>query len=197
MLKKRGVTDREPTFSSDFPQEESVSYSSPPPVDRETIIGEHTSIEGNIHGKESLIIEGAMNGKIELEKNQITLRTKGRVEAEIHADNVTISGRLTGNIKALGKVSISKGANFTGEIKARNISVEDGAYLKATIELEREPPKGALPDAKPAFQGAKPVPSFEKNRFSLLPTPSKRIDPVDCRSTAMFPKNENKKSPTS
>ena len=162
MLNKRRGTDREPTFSSDIPQEENVSYSSSPPVEKKTIIGEHISIEGSIHGKESLIIEGAMKGKIELEKNQITVGTKGRVEAEIHADNVTISGRLTGNIKALGKVSITKGANFTGEIKAKSISVEDGAYLKAAIELEQEPQKGIPPDAKPASQGVKPVPSFEK-----------------------------------
>ncbi|HEA68755.1 MAG TPA: polymer-forming cytoskeletal protein [Desulfobacterales bacterium] len=162
MLNKRRGTEREPTFSSDIPQEENVSYSSSPPVERKTIIGEHISIEGSIHGKESLIIEGAMKGKIELEKNQITVGTKGRVEAEIHADNVTISGRLTGNIKALGKVSITKGANFTGEIKAKSISVEDGAYLKAAIELEQEPQKGIPPDAKPASQGVKPVPSFEK-----------------------------------
>ena len=174
MLNKRKGTDQEPTFSSDIPQEENVSYSSPPPVDRKTIIGEHISIDGNIQGKESLIIEGAMKGKIELEKNQITVGTKGRVEAEIHADNVTISGRLTGNIKALGKVSITKGANFTGEIKARSISVEDGAYLKATIELEREPQKGTSPDAKPAPQGAKPVPSFEKKPVIPAADPIKK-----------------------
>jgi len=174
MLKNRGVTDREPTFSSDIPQEEKVSYSSSPPVDRKTIIGENISIEGNIHGKESLIIEGAMKGKIELEKNQITVGTKGRVEAEIHADNVTISGRLTGNIQALGKVSISNGANFTGEIKARSISVEDGAYLKATIKLEREPQKGIPPGTKPALQGSKPDPSFEKKPVIPVADPIKK-----------------------
>ncbi len=172
MLNKRGGTDREPTFSSDIRKEENVSYSSSPPVDRKTIIGEHISIDGNIHGKESLIIEGAMKGKIELEKNQITVGTKGRVEAIVHAGNVIVSGRLSGNIKALGKVSITKGANFTGEIKSRSISVEDGAYLKATIELEREPQKGTSSDAKPAPQGEKPVPSFEKK--PVIPT----ADPI-------------------
>lgn len=174
MLNKRRGTDREPTFSSDIPQEENVSYSSSPPVEKKTIIGEHISIEGSIHGNESLIIEGAMKGKIELEKNQITVGTKGRVEAEIHADNVTISGRLTGNIKALGKVSITKGANFTGEIKAKSISVEDGAYLKAAIELEREPQKGTPPDAKPASIGAKPVPSVEKKPVTPDADPIKK-----------------------
>jgi cytoskeletal protein CcmA (bactofilin family) len=43
-----------------------------------------------------------------------------------------------GNIAANGKVEITKEADFTGEIKAGRISVEDGAYLKAVVELKRE-----------------------------------------------------------
>ena len=113
-----------------------------------TIIGETISIEGSIQGKGNLVIEGTVKGKIELEKHHLTVGPKGHVEAEIHADNVTIRGRLIGNIKARGKVEITKGANFSGEIKAKRISVEDGAYLKAVIELERESLKEAVPVGK-------------------------------------------------
>ena len=103
-----------------------------------TIIGEDISIEGNIRGKGDLVIEGSVNGSIELEKYHLTVGSKGQVEAEIKAGEVTISGRLTGNITALDKVSLTKEADFNGEIKAKNISVQDGAYLNASIELERE-----------------------------------------------------------
>ena len=40
-------------------------------------------------------------------------------------------------------MEITKEANFNGDIKAKRISVEDGAYLKAVIEVEREPQKKA------------------------------------------------------
>jgi cytoskeletal protein CcmA (bactofilin family) len=46
-------------------------------------------------------------------------------------------------------VEITKEADFNGEIKAKSISVEDGAYLKAVIELEREPTQKAVPLGKP------------------------------------------------
>jgi cytoskeletal protein CcmA (bactofilin family) len=46
---------------------------------------------------------------------------------------------LIGNIKTKGKVEITKEADFMGDIKAESISVEDGAYFKGSIELEREP----------------------------------------------------------
>ena len=100
-----------------------------------------------------------MKGSIELEKHQVTVGSNGQVEAEIHADNVTISGHLIGNIHAQGKVEITKAADFTGEIKAKRISVEDGAYLKAVIELERDTKKQGMPAADPA---GKPPPMSEK-----------------------------------
>ena len=47
-----------------------------------------------------------------------------------------------------GKVEITKEADFNGEIRARSISVEDGAMLKAVIELERESQIKAVPEPK-------------------------------------------------
>jgi cytoskeletal protein CcmA (bactofilin family) len=120
------------------------------PVSREekTIIGEHISIKGGIEGKEDLVINGSVEGTIKLGGCHLTVGQVGQVEGEIQADNVTISGRLSGNIKALDKVEITKEADFNGEVKAKRISVEDGAYLKAVIELEKEPEKKAVPADK-------------------------------------------------
>lgn len=113
----------------------------PKPIIPKTVIGERLAIKGNIQGHENLMIEGSIQGKIELEKNQIIVSPKGRVQALIKATNVTISGQFKGNIQASGRVKITRHANFDGEIKTRDISVEDGAYLKAAIELLRDPKK--------------------------------------------------------
>ncbi len=106
-------------------------------------------MEGTVRGEANLFIEGSLKGSIELEKHHITVGSKGHAEAEIQADNVTVSGRLTGNIKAHGKVEITKDAHFSGEIKAKSISIEDGAYLKAVIELGRESDKKGIPASSP------------------------------------------------
>ena len=106
----------------------------------DTIIGENVFIEGNIRGEGNLMIEGTVKGKIELAKHHLTVGLNGQVEAEIQAGEVTVSGHLIGNITALDKVTITRTADFSGEIKAKRISVEDGAMLKASIELERESP---------------------------------------------------------
>jgi cytoskeletal protein CcmA (bactofilin family) len=127
-----------------------------------TIIGKQVSIEGGIQGGEDLVIEGSVKGSIDLEKFHLTVGPMGKVEAEIHAGKVTISGQLKGNIKALDKVEITKDADFNGEIKTKRISVEDGAYLKAVIEVEREPqkkgePVGKAVDLKASGAGKEPI----------------------------------------
>jgi cytoskeletal protein CcmA (bactofilin family) len=113
-----------------------------------TLIGENISINGDIRGEGDLIIEGSVKGSVILEKYHLTVGSKGQVDAEINAGNVTVSGRLTGNITALDKVAITKDADFNGVIKAKRISIEDGAYLKAAIELERESQIKAVPIGK-------------------------------------------------
>ena len=148
--------EAKPTPPSSQPTPPS-SRPTPTPSEEKTTIGEHISIEGQIKGEEHLVIEGALKGNVELEKHNFTVGSNGRVDGEVRAQNVSISGQLQGTINALGKVEVTKEADFFGEVKAKSISVEDGAYFKGSIELDREPhrksnfaaaPKGPLsPDA--------------------------------------------------
>ena len=125
-----------------------------------TIIGENISIEGNIRGAEHLVIEGSMKGNIQMEKHDFTVGSKGRVEGEINAQNVKVSGQMIGNIKTQGKVQITKEADFMGEIRAKSISVEDGAYFKGSIELDKEPHRKTAPAGK-STTFATPQPVYE------------------------------------
>jgi cytoskeletal protein CcmA (bactofilin family) len=144
--------------------EKSVTDPPPRPVSSTgtTIIGRQVTIEGGIQGSEDLVIEGTVRGSIELEKFHLTVGPKGNVEAEIRAGNVTVSGQLKGNINALDRVDITKDADFNGDIKAKRISVEDGAYLKAAIEVERETkktvePAGKTNDSLASAHGKEPI----------------------------------------
>ena len=130
----------------------------------DTIIGENVFIEGNIRGEGNLMVEGTVKGKIELAKHRLTVGLDGQVEAEIQAGEVTVSGHLIGNIAALDKVTITKTADFNGEIKAKRISVEDGAMLKASIEIERESPVKDVSKNRPGEPGFS---TSQKEPFSV------------------------------
>ena len=107
----------------------------------QTLIGEKISIEGNIRADENLTIEGIMKGNVEIEKHSFGVGSKGRVEGEVRANNVLISGLFHGKVNATGKVEITKNADFYGDIKADSIAIEEGAFIKGEIELGRDPHK--------------------------------------------------------
>ena len=137
MFQKDKRSDDEREITSDKIVEHKTS--TPTQSLEKTIIGEHISIDGDIRGEGDLLIEGSLKGNIKLEKHNFALGSKGRFEGEIQAQNVRISGQMSGNIKTQGRVEITKEADFSGDVKAKSISIGDGAYFKGTIELEREP----------------------------------------------------------
>ena len=100
-----------------------------------TTINHSTIIEGKIKAKEHLIINGTINGNVEIKGFNLFLGPSGRLEGEVHAQDVRIRGHMRGDIKATGKVEITTEANFSGKIMSKSISVEQGAYFEASVEL--------------------------------------------------------------
>jgi len=119
-----------------------------------TVIGKDITIEGNIRGREHMIIDGSVKGNIEMETHNFALGSAGRVEGEIHARNISISGRMKGNIKTPGKIEITEQADFQGDIVAKSIAVENGAFFKGSVELITKPLEKPFATEKPAANKA-------------------------------------------
>jgi cytoskeletal protein CcmA (bactofilin family) len=151
MLKKeKGFGKDNESETSKFTAQEKFSMStSSDTTDKRTVIGERIFIEGNIRGEEHLFIEGSMKGNIEMKEHNFIVGSKGRFEGEILAQNVGVNGQIIGSVNAKGKVEIKNEADMIGDIKANSISVEEGAYFKGSIELNREPRRKATLTQKP------------------------------------------------
>ena len=103
--------------------------------EKKTAISNSTSIVGHIKAEEHLIINGTVKGNIEIKDYDLFLGPHGRLEGEVHAQNVRIRGHMRGEINATGKVEITQEADFSGKIKSKSISVEKGAYFEASVNL--------------------------------------------------------------
>ena len=123
---------------------ESSTEKTPAAKDGNTILGHNISIEGSIRGEENIIVDGSMKGDIELKKHDFIIGSKGRFEGDIRAQNLNISGLVMGNVITKGKVELTKEADFIGDVKAKNFLMEEGAYFKGSIELDREPNRKEL-----------------------------------------------------
>ena len=145
MLKKNKKFDNDNEFEAGkiTGQKRFSMASSTESRDQRTVIGEHIFIEGDIRGEENLLLEGSIKGNIDLGAHNFIIGSKGRFEGEISAQNLGVSGQLVGNVKIQGKVKFTKEADFLGNIKAKSISVEEGAFFKGFVELDREPHRKA------------------------------------------------------
>jgi cytoskeletal protein CcmA (bactofilin family) len=105
-----------------------------------TSISNSTSIIGTIKAEEHLILNGTIKGNVELTNYNFFLGPSGRIEGEVQAQNVRIRGYMKGEVKAKGKVEITKEADFSGKIESKSLSVENGAYFNASVNLNQKSP---------------------------------------------------------
>lgn len=109
-------------------------------------IGKSVLIKGELSGSEDLYIDGQVEGTIELREHNLTIGPHGRVNANMNAKEVIVQGSLKGNVRAVDRVDIRKTGSVVGDLVAARVVIEDGAYFKGSIDIQ----KASEPAAKPS-----------------------------------------------
>jgi cytoskeletal protein CcmA (bactofilin family) len=135
------------------------------PAEGSTVIGKSVIIRGGLSGNEDLFIDGDVEGTVTLPDSCLTIGPNAQVKADVSAREVIIFGRLTGNVKATGRVELRQSALVKGDILAGRLSIEDSAVLTGRVELKvgSETPKTSAP--------AVPVPPPAEASASLFSQP--------------------------
>ncbi len=106
-----------------------------------TLIGKSVVIKGELSCSEDLYIDGQVEGTINPIGNRLTIGPNGRVKANVNACAVVVQGKLEGNIQASDRVDLKQSAIVTGDIATQRISIDEGAYFKGGVNIQREAPK--------------------------------------------------------
>ena len=109
------------------------------------MIGKTIRIRGELTGDEDVMVDGHLEGRIELTKG-LTLGRNADVKAEVQAASVAVGGKFQGNIEATGRVEIDGSATVVGNVASPRISIADGAYFRGNVEMRGR----AAPDEAPA-----------------------------------------------
>jgi len=112
-----------------------------------THFGPQITIEGTVSGSERVFIEGTVKGKVNLNAD-LHVGKQARVEAAIHAKNVTVEGKVTGDISADDRVELIATAAVDGNIKAPKIIVAEGARFRGSVDMGSTKPKEDTVQAK-------------------------------------------------
>ena len=101
-------------------------------------IGKSISIRGDLTGNEDMVIEGNVEGKVDLPNSQLTIGANGHVKAEIHAKGVVIVGHVIGNVFGLERVEIQSTGRVEGDVAAPKLVVAEGAQLNGAIQMTQK-----------------------------------------------------------
>jgi cytoskeletal protein CcmA (bactofilin family) len=100
-------------------------------------LGSSLHVKGDISGTEDLLIDGSVEGLIQLHEGKLTVGTTAKVTADIDARDVVVYGYVKGNVRAKGRVEIKKDGSVIGNLTTAQIMIEDGADFKGSIEIDR------------------------------------------------------------
>lgn len=122
------------------------------PIDKiETVIGLNTNFKGRLVCDGSVRIDGICEeGVIETVGN-IVVGPQAKVAANLIADNISVSGAVTGNIKAAGRLEILSTGKVWGDVDAGSFLLDNEAHFQGKLltQGKLEPPKIGSPKDDP------------------------------------------------
>lgn len=124
-------TDSEPPQNDFTPSPPNTN-----PLKERATIGSSILIQGDLTGEEDLLIQGRVEGRIELKKYNLTIGEKGRVKADINARIISVEGEVEGNLFAEEKIIVRKSGKVKGNLVAPRVGLEDGSTFKGSIDMD-------------------------------------------------------------
>lgn len=108
-------------------------------------IGKALRFEGRVISHEDLTIDGEIEGSIEVGGHNLTIGPGASVKADLAAKTITISGAVTGDVRASEKVDLRPTGSVTGNIRAPRFAMAEGATVMGKIEAGNRPPAKVEP----------------------------------------------------
>lgn len=161
-----GASAGAPTAASNAAVSDRPARRPAPASSDHAIIGRSITIRGDVTGNEDLMIQGSVDGTVDLEKHNVTVGPEGRVKADISGRTVTIEGEVEGNVRGQEQVALRSASKVTGDIVAPRVVLEDGATFLGSIDMSRKPTAGGQPNA-----GGQPKPPAMPVRDDPTPPP--------------------------
>lgn len=91
-----------------------------------TILGDGAVFEGDLKAPEAIRIDGTIYGNCTCEK-EVVIGKNGHIKGNISAQHVIISGRVDGDISAMGKLELLSTGKILGNISARSLVIDEDA----------------------------------------------------------------------
>ena len=127
----------------------------------EVMVGPRANLHGDLLCDGIVRIDGVYQGSIKT-VSSVIISEKGRVDADIEAENVSVSGQAKGSILAKGRLEILSTGRVWADVTVSSFLLDDGGKLHGALKMigtEPEPESFEVPplpreQAQPAEEAA-------------------------------------------
>jgi len=110
----------------------------PRPSGERATIGPSIRIRGDVSGDEDLLVQGHIEGSVDLAQHSVTIGAEGRVRANVSGRSVVIEGEVNGDLHGLEQVVLKRSARVQGNVTSPRVIIEDGASFRGSIDMGGE-----------------------------------------------------------
>lgn len=98
------------------------------------LIGAGTTVEGKIRTQGSIRIDGKLTGEVHAADN-LAVGITGEIEGTVNGRNITIGGKVKGNISSVEKLVLEGKAVVRGDVKAAKLVIDEGAVFDGKVTM--------------------------------------------------------------
>lgn len=102
----------------------------------DTIIGQQTRIEGDIHFSGGLHIDGRIKGGVIAETGSgsvLTVSEHGSIEGDVRVPTVILNGQVTGDVRSAERIELAAKAKVDGDVYYNLIEMAMGAAVNGSL----------------------------------------------------------------
>jgi cytoskeletal protein CcmA (bactofilin family) len=105
----------------------------------ETFIGPNTNFKGTIVCDGSIRIDGVCEEGLIKTVGNIVVGPEAKVGADLEAENISVSGAVTGSITASGRLEILSTGKVWGDAVVGSFLLDEEAFFKGKLTMKDEP----------------------------------------------------------
>ena len=118
----------------------------------DSLIGEGTTVEGNVIFSGGLRVDGRVKGNVQTSDDQpstLVLSERARIEGEIRVSHAVVNGTVVGPVFAGEYVELQAKSNVTGDVHYRTLEIQLGAVVQGRLVHQQESPAPKAMAVKP------------------------------------------------
>jgi cytoskeletal protein CcmA (bactofilin family) len=109
----------------------------------DSLIGDGTTVEGNVIFSGGLRVDGRVKGNVLTADDQpstLVLSERARIEGEIRVSHAVINGTVIGPVYGSEYVELQAKSNVTGDVHYRTLEIQLGAVVQGRLVHQEESP---------------------------------------------------------